>query len=191
MQRLFLVRHGPTHAKGMIGWSDLPADLSDTEALARLARWLPSDAHVVSSDLIRTVATADAITGERTRLPHHVALREMHFGAWENRTWRDVDGEHPDLLRAFYEDPGKTAPPGGESWHDLGARVSPAIDTLLNAAPSDLIVVCHFGVILSQIQRATGQSAYDTFARRIDNLSVSVIEITQDGWHADSINHTP
>ena len=24
MQRLFLIRHGPTHAKGMIGWTDLP-----------------------------------------------------------------------------------------------------------------------------------------------------------------------
>ena len=42
MSRLFLVRHGPTHAKTMVGWSDLPADLSDTAALARLSDHLPS-----------------------------------------------------------------------------------------------------------------------------------------------------
>ncbi|MCX8953857.1 histidine phosphatase family protein, partial [Ruegeria sp. NA] len=36
MTRLHLVRHGPTHAKTMVGWSDLPADLSDTAALRRL-----------------------------------------------------------------------------------------------------------------------------------------------------------
>ena len=38
MTRLWWVRHGPTHAKAMVGWRDLPADLSDTAALARLAR---------------------------------------------------------------------------------------------------------------------------------------------------------
>jgi alpha-ribazole phosphatase len=36
MTRFWLVRHGPTHAKAMVGWSDLPADLSDTAALSRV-----------------------------------------------------------------------------------------------------------------------------------------------------------
>lgn len=39
--RLWWVRHGPTHAKTFIGWTDRPADLSDTAALARLAAFLP------------------------------------------------------------------------------------------------------------------------------------------------------
>lgn len=64
------VRHGPTHAKGMVGWRDLPADLSDQAALARLSTYLPQQALVVSSDLIRSVATADAIQGARQRLDH-------------------------------------------------------------------------------------------------------------------------
>ncbi len=37
MTRFWLVRHGPTHAKAMIGWTDLVADLSDVETLARLS----------------------------------------------------------------------------------------------------------------------------------------------------------
>jgi broad specificity phosphatase PhoE len=41
MSRIWLVRHGPTHAKGMVGWTDLPADLSDGAALARLNAHLP------------------------------------------------------------------------------------------------------------------------------------------------------
>ena len=60
MTTLWMVRHGPTHAKAMIGWTDLPADLSDTDAIARLRTELP-DAPIVSSDLIRAVATADAL----------------------------------------------------------------------------------------------------------------------------------
>jgi alpha-ribazole phosphatase len=41
MTRLWLVRHGPTHARTMVGWTDLPADLSDVAALARLSAHLP------------------------------------------------------------------------------------------------------------------------------------------------------
>ena len=40
----------------MVGWSDLPADLSDTVALQRLHDHLPSDAVVISSDLSRAAA---------------------------------------------------------------------------------------------------------------------------------------
>ena len=69
MSRFFWVRHGPTHAKSMVGWSDLPADLGDTAQLARLSTHLPAEALVISSDLIRASATADAIAGKRTRLP--------------------------------------------------------------------------------------------------------------------------
>ncbi len=60
MSRIWLVRHGPTHAKGMVGWTDLPADLSDGAALARLNAHLPQ-VPVISSDLTRAVATADAL----------------------------------------------------------------------------------------------------------------------------------
>ena len=41
---IWWVRHGPTHRKEMVGWSDVPADLSDTAALARLLRQLKNDA---------------------------------------------------------------------------------------------------------------------------------------------------
>ena len=82
MTRLCLVRHGPTHAKTMVGWSDLPADLSDTAALDRLSSYLPPEALVISSDLSRAVATADAVQGARRRLGHDPDLREMNFGAW-------------------------------------------------------------------------------------------------------------
>ena len=34
--RFWWVRHGPTHEKAFTGWRDVPADLSDSAALARL-----------------------------------------------------------------------------------------------------------------------------------------------------------
>jgi len=191
MTRLHLVRHGPTHAKTMVGWSDLPADLTDTAALARLSAHLPEDATVVSSDLSRASATADAIQGQRSRLAHHPDLREIHFGAWELRSHSEIEAEDPDLVRAYWEYPGEVRPPGGESWHEVCTRVDSAIDALIAAhRGADLIVVAHFGVILTQIQRALRLDAEATFAHRIDNLSVSEVTCLANGeWTAGRINH--
>lgn len=189
MSRLFLVRHGPTHAKSMVGWSDLPADLSDTAVLARLEDFLPKDAHVVSSDLSRAVETANAIQGTRTRLDHVFDLREMHFGDWELKTHNEVeDKEH---MMAFWDTPGDIRPPNGESWNEVVTRVDGAIDTLLaQANGGDLIVVCHFGAIVTQIQRAMRLTAYEAFGHRIKNLSVTVINTAQD-WDVEHLNHNP
>ncbi|WP_323779819.1 histidine phosphatase family protein [Leisingera sp.] len=190
--RLFLVRHGPTHAKCMVGWSDLPADLSDTSALKRLSDYLPADALIVSSDLSRAVDTASAIQGSRQRLPHVAALREIHFGAWELRTWAEVDAEDPDRIRAYWETPGDVTPPGGESWHQVCDRVNAAVDGLINANQGrDLIVVGHFGQILTQIQRAELLTSAEAFSHRIDNLSVTDVAVGRDGWKTGAINHLP
>ena len=183
------VRHGPTHAKGMVGWTDLPADLGDTAALERLSAALPKGVPILSSDLSRTRTTADAVAGDRPRLPPQRGLREMHFGAWEMRSHTEIEAETPELIRAFWEEPGAVRPPGGESWHDLGTRVSAAVDDLLKAH-HEVIVVAHFGVILSEVQRALDWSDDETFAQRIEPLSLTRIR-----YHpapiADPINHLP
>lgn len=189
VSRLFLVRHGPTHAKSMVGWSDLPADLSDTAALERLEAFLPIDATVVSSDLSRAVETANAIQGDRPRLPHETNLREMHFGDWELKSHTEIeDKEH---MMAFWDTPGDIRPPNGESWNELVARVDAAIATLMSQPNiGDLVVVCHFGVIITQVQRALRLTAYEAFAHRINNLSVTVIDTGND-WKLEELNHNP
>ncbi|CTQ33411.1 histidine phosphatase family protein [Jannaschia rubra] len=175
MTRLWLVRHGPTHAKAMVGHTDLPADLSDTAALSRLSAALPH-APVVSSDLIRAVDTATAIAGDRTRLPHERALREFDYGDWDNRSFDAIDSP---ALRLYFDDPGDRRAPGGESWNDVAARVRAALDRL--AGGGDLIVVAHMGVILTQWARATGQVPHAALAQRIDPLSLTRIDLTADG----------
>lgn len=173
----------------MIGWTDLPADLSDAGRIARLSALLP-EAPVVSSDLRRARDTAAAIAGERPRLAPDPDLREIHFGAWENRTFAEAEAEDPDLLRAFWETPGRVAPPGGESWGALAARVTTALDRL-GERHKVLIVVCHFGPILTQVERALGLSTVEAFGQRIEPLSLTRVSLGAEGWRADPINHLP
>lgn len=188
MSRLWLVRHGPTGARGMCGWSDLPADLSDAAALERLSRALPR-APVISSDLRRAVATADALAGGRPRLPHERDLREMHFGAWEMRTFAEAQAEDSALVRALWEAPGDHAPPGGESWNALCARVWGALDRL--AVADGVIAVCHFGPILAALQRARGVTASKAFGQAIEPLSLTVLAREGEGWRVEAVNHRP
>lgn len=190
MSRFFWVRHGPTHAKSMVGWSDLPADLGDAARIARLSAYLPEDALVISSDLIRARATADALAGSRTRLPETRDLREIHFGAWELQPFDSIpDQTH---LRAFWEQPGDIRPPGGESWHEVAARVTGAVERLCRAHPGrDIVAVAHMGAILTQVQTALGITAYEAFGHKIDNLSVTELRRDAAGWHAEAINRMP
>lgn len=189
MTRFWFVRHGPTHSRAFAGWRDIPADLSDTAAIARLNAHLPADALLISSDLIRASATADALGASRQRLPHSTALRELHFGDWDGMTFNEVSTKWPTLSRMYWEEPGTTAPPNGESWDIGAARMNAAVDALVGTHP-DIIIVAHFGTILTQVQRALNISPYEALSYPIDNLSVT--HITHDGaWSCGPINHKP
>lgn len=172
----------------MVGWSDLPADLSDTAALARLSQALPEDAVMVASDLRRARATADAIAGPRQRLPDDPDLREMHFGAWELQPPEAIEDQA--RLHAFWDDPGAITPPGGESWDALSERVDRAVMRLLQEHPGrDIVAVAHFGVILTRLQAGLRVAPAEVFAHRIDNLSVTELSFGPTGWQVGRINH--
>tara|TARA_R110000787_G_scaffold20666_22_gene61538 strand:+ start:390 stop:974 length:585 start_codon:yes stop_codon:yes gene_type:complete len=188
------VRHGPTHEKSFVGWRDVPADLSDTALIARVRSHLPDQARMVSSDLVRSVATADALTTpQHRRLPHEPDLREINFGIWDGMRFDAIAARDPELSRAFWEKPGDIRAPGGETWNETMARVSAVVDRL-NAAHPDghIIAVAHFGVILTQVQRALRVSAYEAMAHKIDNISVTTLRhLGADRWDVDRINHLP
>ncbi len=191
MTRFWWVRHAPTHCGSMVGWSDIPADLSNTVQVARLSEFLPQRAVIVSSDLVRASATADAIAGERIRLPDDSGLREFHFGDWELKRHSEVATADPELLAGFLGTPGDTRPPGGESWNEAAARVSRSVDRLeAKHSGADIIAVSHFGAILTQFQRALGISAHEACSQRVQNLSVTRID-WNGAWNVRSIDHLP
>ena len=192
MTRFWWVRHGPTHEKAFAGWRDVPADLSDHARIARLDGFLPRDALLIASDLIRAKTTAAVLSTGRQSLPPAPALREFNFGAWDGKRFDEVAESHPQLSRAYWESPGDIAPPNGESWNAVSARVSAQVAALISAHPGrDIVAVAHFGVILTQLQVALGISAAQALAHRIDALSVTCLSHAANGWRAEMINHLP
>ena len=190
----WLVRHGPTNLTAANGWTDVPADLSDLEQVARTSSVIPDDATVVSSDLIRAVDTASAIGGDRVRLDHDIRLREFHFGEWEGREFDEIAAADPVASRAFWENPGDVAPPGGESFNAVQKRVSEALGSLAQAHQNaHVCCVAHFGVILAAVANASQMPASAAIRFQVDNLSVSRLEYFHgsNSWSVKTVNHLP
>jgi alpha-ribazole phosphatase len=192
MTRFWWVRHGPTHEKAFVGWRDVPADLSDTARLARLDAHLPKGALIVSSDLVRASATAAVLAEGRKALPADPALREINFGAWDGLHWSQASARDPELTRAFWENPGDIAPPEGESWNAVSARVDGFVARMLaDHAGRDIVAVAHFGVILTRIQQAGGLTAEAALGHQIEPLSVTQTGYSAAGWHLGDIGTCP
>jgi 2,3-bisphosphoglycerate-dependent phosphoglycerate mutase len=152
-RRLVLVRHGRTEwttARRWCGWTDLPlspdgvgdARRAATAVADLLGREVP--ASFVTSDLQRCTATAAAIA-EWAGAPWPTPTpdrrwRELHFGDIEGRTWEELD----ESTQANLLDVDGFAAPGGESVHELTARVAVAVAAL---GAGTHVVVTHGGVI--------------------------------------------
>ena len=93
--------------------------------------------------------------------------REIDIGDWEGRPLADFPDENERSWRG-----GPITPPGGESWGQFQARVGGAIDDLV-AAGGTWLVVCHGGVVRAALSHVTGADAQKVAGPT--NTSVTVI----------------
>ena len=145
----YLMRHPAVSASDRcIGQTDLPlsgegnASLDD---LAQVVRGVAPDL-IISSDLrrCRDLAQAAALQVEcPVRLD--ARWREIHFGAWENRSWDEIRRTNEAGFERWSLGFQHESPPHGESFQDLLKRVAAAAEDL----PRDrtALVVTHAGCL--------------------------------------------
>ena len=148
--RLLLIRHAQTDLAGTFcGSSDPPVNERgelQIQALLERVKHDPFEA-VYSSDLQRATATAKALA--RT-LPviTRPALREIDFGAWEGRTWSEIERDDPAYAQRWIDDYPNLPAPGGERFVSFQARVLAEFEELLGSGkPVRAAVVTHAGVM--------------------------------------------
>lgn len=136
---LHLLRHGePVQPGLMLGRTDMPATAAGIAACVAKAASVEFDT-IVSSGLLRTSACAAAIAAARGLEPMEDARwRELDFGVWDGLAAADIDSA---ALARFWDDPDRDAPPGGERWSAMVARVAEAIEMVT----STTLVVTHGG----------------------------------------------
>ncbi|WFE30541.1 bifunctional RNase H/acid phosphatase [Solwaraspora sp. WMMD791] len=188
--RLILVRHGETGLNKQSRYSgrgDVPLSeqgvAQAAAAAARIAVIRSAVDVIVSSPLSRCVATATAIAAQVGDPPVRTDddLIECDFGEWEGRTFAEVRERWPAELTAWL---GSTAlaPPGGESFVQVTARVRRSVRGLLTAyRGKTVVVVSHVSPLKIMLRDALG--AGDALLHRLylDPTGISVIDTWPDG----------
>jgi ribonuclease H / adenosylcobalamin/alpha-ribazole phosphatase len=181
-----LLRHGQTPMsvqKRYAGRTDAPLTEVGVQQAAAAAKRLASAGLgvIVTSPLLRTVQTAQAVAAVTgAAVVTDDGFRETDFGAWEGLTFAEVRERWPAEISAWLADP-EVAPPGGESFTDVSARVTAALDRVLAArAGQTVLIVSHVTPIKMLVTAALLAPPAALYRMHLDVAALSEID-----WYAD------
>lgn len=147
MLSLYCVRHGQTafsRANTFCGALDPPlSEAGQAMAEAFAARWAGEGfAAIYSSPMVRALQTAAPIAKRLGIEPQRDPdLREIAYGSWEGREEEEVEHAEGDAFRAWAENPGWNAPPGGETAYQIAARATAALARIRARHPSGKVLL--------------------------------------------------
>lgn len=172
---MILYRHPTPDAPAGLCYGRLDIGLApQAEAEIAAARAAaPRFARVLASPRRRARALAKALA-RGAEILFDERLAELDFGRWEGRRWDEIDRAESD---PWAGDVWRIAPPGGESFAVLHARVAAA---LAEAGPEDAVVT-HAGPIRAALMIREGRSLDEVFAAPIP--FASAIHLAPEAQH--------
>jgi broad specificity phosphatase PhoE len=165
LNRIVLVRHGETVGESSTryyGATDVALSDLGREQVRRAALSLPGDAFplVLTSPLSRAWESARLVAPSGSiRLLDE--LREIDFGQWEGLNAAEIRARDPIRFEDWQEKRPGFEFPGGERRAQFQARVDRAVDGMLAAEVSSILVVVHKGVIRAITRRVVGEELPD------------------------------
>ena len=200
--RFWLIRHAlvEENARAILyGVMDVP--LCETTLLEQapmyraLARRLPRPATWKVTPLSRTRRTAQAIFAAGyppTELQVEPDLIEQDLGDWQGLPHDDLPARLALPKHAFWPLAGDEVPPGGESMEAVIARTGAALERLANTnRDRDVVIVSHGGTIRAAVAHALRIAADNALHLSIQNLSLTRLERTPEGWRVVCVNELP
>ena len=185
MQRLILVRHGPTLATDASAFPlDEPLSEDGLALAAGLAASLPSQATAISSPALRCRQTA-AAAGRDVAVDPRIA--ECDFGSWRGRTLAELNASEPDAVREWMTDP-DARPHGGESLVMFYERVSSWLDAETGDEPAATVAFTHGGVVKAAVVHALGAPLTAFWRVVVAPLSTTELFRRCATWEVDNVN---
>ena len=192
---LLLLRHGETaHSVARLfsgsGGDDVPLTPRghiQAEAAAATLAGRTGIGAVVSSPLRRARETAETVASS-LGVPVRVepGLTETDFGAWEGRTFAEVQERWPQELASWLAST-SARPPGGESLDAVGRRVSAAVDPLLTSYAGRGVVLVTHGTPI----KALVCQALDVPLRTAFRMDLPTGTLGEVHWYADGRAFAP
>lgn len=186
MRTLYLIRHGQPVYGGSHTCSyseDVPLDCVGEQQARNLGDWARTVSlrAVFSSPLTRCVQTA-----RHLGLPVQTAeaLREVDTGLWTGLSFQEISARFPAEYAQRGRHLGTTAPPGGESFAQAGARMARAIAPLLEQTEGDLAIVAHGGINRGWLCRLLERDPDEVMSLPQPWGGISAVSISPEGWYA-------
>jgi 2,3-bisphosphoglycerate-dependent phosphoglycerate mutase len=188
--RILAIRHGETAWNvdtRLQGHLDIPLNevgLRQAQHLAQALSGRDAIDAIYASDLSRAHTTAQAIARAMgLAVNTHVGLRERHFGAFQARTFAEIEAELPEHAWHWRKrTPDWVPPDGGESLLMLRERIVHTVNELAAQHPGQQIVlVAHGGVLDILYRAATGLDLQAPRTWQLTNTAVNRLLWTPQG----------
>jgi len=198
MTKILLTRHGhvegirPERFRGRAELALTEQGLVEAAALAKriAACWKP--VMIYTSALQRCVTTGTLIAKAcGIKAESLNGLMDIDYGAWQMRTYAEIEAEMPQAYRLWMTVPQRVRFPDGESLQDLLARTGDVLRLVLDRHPGDTVVmVGHDSVNRAILLQLLDQplSAYWRLAQ--SPCALNEIDIVGDKVTVQRINDT-
>jgi alpha-ribazole phosphatase len=198
----WLIRHAlvEENARAMLyGVMDVPLCeptlLEQAPMYRALAARLPRPADWLVTPLSRTRRTAESIFAHGypgVELGVEPDLIEQSLGEWQGLPHNELPAKLVHPAHAFWPLAGNEKPPGGESMAEVITRVGAAMERLADDhAGRDVVIVSHGGAIRGAIAHALRIGPDNALHMSVQNLSLSRLQRTRDGWRVVCVNELP
>ena len=187
--RIYLVRHGQVEGheeKRYNGQKDValtPRGRMQLDAVAKRLADHSLDV-VYGSDLQRCRYGAEVIAEAHGFEPRFAPqLRELHIGAWEGRTWQELQSRYPVEWQARLYDLVNYRVPDGETLLEMAQRVRRTLTRIIaEHRGGDVVVVAHGGVNRVVLLDAIGAPLERMFHIEQDYGCLNIIDYFTDGY---------
>ncbi len=188
MTTIYLVRHGEVagnsgEVRTFAGARDLeltPRGVLQARAVANRFENEKIDA-VYASTLQRAWRTADGIAAPHNlEVTRDAGFSEVNYGDWEGLSEAEISENYADLWRARVADPWEIAPPNGESYRMLWARLEPMWSAVIARHDNEnIVIVGHNGSIRVLLCMLLGAPPANARRLQIENCSVTKLRVGQ------------
>ena len=159
---IFLRHPRPDAPSGLCyGRTDLDIGPDGAAEIVRAMAATPPVVRVIASPALRCRRLAEALAArDSVELQFEPRLWELDFGDWEGLPWAEIGRDNSDRWAG---DPWRIAPPGGETFAEVHARVGAVIAEVVPGTA----LVCHAGPIRVARMIVTRASFDEVFAETV------------------------
>lgn len=198
MKKLILVRHAVTddnELARLLGYIDSQVSEQGKSQIEKLTDYLKDEKidKIYTTTSSRTKETVKLLAQiNKIDIQESEALKEINFGDFEGKDFKEIQKNYPDEFNKMISEGYEYKYPNGESLIECYERVSKEIKLILeyNGKDSTILVCSHAGTIRNILTCLISDTFEYHWNFKIDNASVSIVEVDNGFAVIDRLNDT-